>query len=207
MELLTFKTLKRLQQESYPSQEWSLFVRIMLRWISLIDFETVLAYLKATIDTAHTTNVYNRKLIWTFDEVKSWVEPRVRQHLVSWVMEPIINYGFRSIDDTAQVHELIDQGNTFSEVELTQNDAILVSQLLELPITKVIVNLSEAITVWAWTLDPKLIRQTAIATKHYEDYWEHKDLISYVFFCLYLEIYDSLLQGEFTERLLEQWRS
>jgi len=205
MRLLTLKLTKRLLKES-SLKGADLLIEIMLRWVNLLSFENVFDYLKKSIEDAQT-KLYVYRTLPTLQQLEAFPDPRIRQELLSLILEFIIAHGFdfaeqNDAQNLMQVEEMsLGSVETSSDVEV-----FLAKSLAALSIEQARDYFSESIITWSKAINLDAVKEKAIELKRYDPRWDEKQLRNFVFFYLYILLVDSLMIQEFTNEFLEKWR-
>lgn len=177
------------------------FISVVLRWSVLVDIHAVLDYLRSVVDVKRRDKPHlNIGAIPTWNQIEVWPEPRVRQELITWTMDMVIDEGFRS----SKPPEI--NGNLGQRSPHDRSERWLSQQLALMTISEAVSCLTNVAIMWSWYLDAELVKADAISDGRYEEKWSNKDFVKYVFFTLHEMVFSNLLQHTFTEQFIEQWR-
>jgi len=140
-------------------------------------------------------------------QLEAFPDPRIRQELLSLILEFIIAHGFdfaeqNDAQNLMQVEEMsLGSVETSSDVEV-----FLAKSLAALSIEQARDYFSESIITWSKAINLDAVKEKAIELKRYDPRWDEKQLRNFVFFYLYILLVDSLMIQEFTNEFLEKWR-
>lgn len=175
-------------------------INLALHWAATVDTDVILSYLREDprqmleLESKHSP-------VWK--DIERWSDLNKRQKLLSWLIDGIIERGFRSTRNRNITRSLT---NNLNNKVPQLDERVLAKKLMPFTFAKVLDTLSDAAILWAWFIDTDLVKQDAISTKRYKDGWIKNDYVDYVFQSLYAITFDGLFQHEFTQEFVEHWR-
>jgi len=126
MKLLTLRLTKLLSKQ--PSLRGEvLLIDIMLRWVNLLSVENILDFLKQSVEDVQT-KLYVYRALPTLQELEAFSEPRIRQELISLILEFIIAQGFNFYENNNTQNLSQVENDTLGLVDTVKDEELFLAQ-------------------------------------------------------------------------------